>query len=486
MNIDSGPSALLAPQVVGLAPPATETPGAAFSVLLAVAAPMTPGAAALPPTPLATVAPGLGAEPALRGTVANVPLASPRRGAVQAAAPIVPSAPDERRVTRDQPVTPAVEAPSVALANGVARPMTEGASAVAAVPVRRAAKAEASDENPPAVVADAGAVLPAAILPDAVLPRIVVPFAAPDEAEFATIMPLKRGTMIVPPPSGGANSPGPSVIGRDAILTQAVNSVGVRVLRARPQSEAAAPIAVSLPLPGDMSPGLVSMIEASPAVPARPETVSDGLADALDTPVSVVISPAPAVPAKPMIAQATPVVATLAAAAGAVTVDRRGRMLPNDATDAPLPLPTTLADIAPRLLSAKDTAASQTPSPISPREGAAPAAATTDLTTGMAVATDRFGDVRIAVEGTATDVKVSLALTPAATFAAADAQRLATGLAADLAATGVRLQSLDISGGDTARGGPPQGRSEHPPPRAPSAPFAPQRSPTPSRSDRYA
>lgn len=104
----------------------------------------------------------------------------------------------------------------------------------------------------------------------------------------------------------------------------------------------------------------------------------------------------------------------------------------------------------------------------------------------IAVASDRLGAVRIGIEGTALDLKVSLGLAPgAAAIVAADVPRLV----ADLAASGVRLQSLDIAGGGAFGGGQfgdaqPQGRQGGQPSPARSLPIID--TPLSRHSDRYA
>ena len=106
-----------------------------------------------------------------------------------------------------------------------------------------------------------------------------------------------------------------------------------------------------------------------------------------------------------------------------------------------------------------------------------------DPRTEVAVVSDRLGDVRIGIEGSAQDLKVSLGLAPlSAAILAADLPRLV----ADLAANGVRLQSLDISGSGHFGGQPSGGQSGaprdgHAPPRPMFVTAPPQR-----RSDRYA
>jgi hypothetical protein len=112
------------------------------------------------------------------------------------------------------------------------------------------------------------------------------------------------------------------------------------------------------------------------------------------------------------------------------------------------------------------------------------------VATDIAVRSDRLGAVRIGIEGAPGDLRVSLGLSPAsALLVAADAPRLL----ADLAAGGVRLQSLDLSGSGFAGGqGPSQGAPQQPP-HSGSGPRAAVQSdinpvlPVPARTaDRYA
>jgi hypothetical protein len=112
------------------------------------------------------------------------------------------------------------------------------------------------------------------------------------------------------------------------------------------------------------------------------------------------------------------------------------------------------------------------------------------MATDIAIRSDQLGAVRIGIEGAPGDLRVSLGLPPAAVaLVVADAPRLL----AELAAVGVRLQSLDVSGSGFAGGqGPSQGAPQHQPqpgsaPRsavtADSKPFMPVRART---ADRYA
>ena len=92
------------------------------------------------------------------------------------------------------------------------------------------------------------------------------------------------------------------------------------------------------------------------------------------------------------------------------------------------------------------------------------------------------GDVRIGLEGGVQDLRVSLSVAPGhAAAIAAEVPRLV----ADLAASGIRLQSLEVSadGGSDGRPRPPV-----PTPASFASSFAaepPQRAPR-ARSDRYA
>ena len=120
----------------------------------------------------------------------------------------------------------------------------------------------------------------------------------------------------------------------------------------------------------------------------------------------------------------------------------------------------------------------------------APVVAAREPPAPFAVASDRLGDVRIGIEGTAHDLKISLGLAPAAAaIVAADAPRLI----ADLAAGGVRLQSLDLSAGAFGNGQaqtPGQSHSQHhrgaaaTPPQALQPPMTP--APVSRLRDRYA
>lgn len=99
------------------------------------------------------------------------------------------------------------------------------------------------------------------------------------------------------------------------------------------------------------------------------------------------------------------------------------------------------------------------------------AAPDASLATGVdiGIKSDRLGAVRIGIDGAPGDLRVSLGLSPAAAaLVAADAPRLI----ADLAANGVRLQSLDVSGGGFAGGQAPSPGQQQPQSPAPMVPRA--------------
>ena len=138
------------------------------------------------------------------------------------------------------------------------------------------------------------------------------------------------------------------------------------------------------------------------------------------------------------------VAAPLPAAAPIPEILRQGRDEWQDRWAQPLavgeaaPLPPAVAEaglrmVAPAVTEAVALGRAATPQP----RGA------------IAVATDSLGAVRIGIEGSVQDLQVSLGLSPAAAaIVAADVPRLI----ADLAANGVRLQSLDVTGGGTFGG----------------------------------
>ena len=308
-------------------------------------------------------------------------------------------------------------------------------------------------------------------------------------------------TPALPPtnhPAGPQHAPQAAFVAQDGVRPGAVTPMIVRTVPALAPPDigikAAGPAAHPLPdsgialatpaaAPAETALRAVSPPNlAQPAAPSMTMLPAEPAPDGDKTPVRVSVPSAPVTPTGAAAAAQPAVAAPPPPATGMVPADRRSRLPPLDDAEGWAPVTPALGDTGPRLLPARDTG----PAIVSPREAAASTPSTERSMVDMAIATERFGDVRVAVEGTATDVKVSLALAPTAVLATADAQRLTNGLAADLAATGVRLQSLDISGGDTARGGNPQGQREPTPQRTPPAPFALPRSAQPTRSDRYA
>lgn len=145
-----------------------------------------------------------------------------------------------------------------------------------------------------------------------------------------------------------------------------------------------------------------------------------------------------------------------------------------------LPAPVAIADPAPMRAAVRADAPRIAVPPMLPTVAFSMATAI-----DLAVDSARLGAVRIGIEGGAGDLKVSLGLSPvAAALVTADAPRLI----AELAAGGVWLQSLDVSGGGVA-GGQPQPKSHHVPANAHTAAASvieTLRALRPDTSDRYA
>jgi hypothetical protein len=138
--------------------------------------------------------------------------------------------------------------------------------------------------------------------------------------------------------------------------------------------------------------------------------------------------------------------------------------------------------------------APQVSMPSGERQAPPPAAAAPVPDALPIVTSDTFGQVHIGLEGDSTDLRVSLAVSAGAPgLLAADAPRLA----ADLAANGIRLHSLDVgslaggAGGSLEGGAPGRGGQQRhagqPGQTAPAAAFAAPPPPSrPAAADRYA
>lgn len=413
-----------------------------------------------------------------------------------------------------EPQLPITSVPSAPTAPGESMPRDTPVGRIATAVPRGQVASIAPNSTPNAVLGDA--VMPADPASEPMREDVPDTDPAITSGDVAAVLvpsspqtlPLVSGVAAAQSASDAPTVTEPTVPAAPAIRTRATAELSPpRVISARRQS-AAAPL-------DDLPAGPQPLIAASVTTPARPPQDAGKAASVLaswlpDRDPLAPRPPAPIVemphPVAPLPADSSdtastgaealrgPVITPIAVAAPrpervaapallprpvavAVNAQFRNHALPRDAADAAqLPLPSP-GDVAPRLAPIKDAA----PMAVTPREPVLPVAA--DPIAGMTVVTDRFGDVRIAVEGTATDLKVALSLM--AMPGTADVQRLANGLAADLAASGVRLQSLDISGGDTARGGASTGQREPGPQRPPPPPVP---APTPARppSDRYA
>jgi hypothetical protein len=529
----ANPLLLLMP-VTGPVPSATEPPAASFSSLLAVTAPMAsiPATLALPsPSRDEMVAARPAASVSTSSEAQLPPTQAPLLAPVAIVSPRPAAAVSDSRNAPLQPAEAIVATDTLALPNGHQPPLPGAVSMPDPEPGRAPPRAATSPDHfvPKAVEPEAASQPVPASSPAAATatPRPARRNIAPENDVPDAGLLATASVMVIAPPSSMVPEPSPA---SDTPLSESAVAVQLPAspeppVRQQPADDApvhgvvpsrqpsgiaplgavnppqlsnrvrsAAMLERSLPdadqvaalppqIPTNLKIGVPPTLDpALPAVAPLLEPSTEIASTAIETPRVTVMPPGAAISAGP---ETTPTATTAplpTVAADAVIGARRTRQLPRDSAEAPPPSVVIPGDSAPRLPMTRDIA----PVFAAPREDAAPVKTVVDPIAETAVVTERFGDVRIAVEGTASDVKVSLALTPTAVLAPADAQRLASGLAADLAATGVRLQSLDISGGDTARGGASQGQRDPGPQRPPPSPLALPPSPALSRSDRYA
>ena len=427
----------------------------------AIAVPMTPLTPAPPPiTPTRTPTQVIAAAKSAPAMIAPSPGTNP---AIMAGGPLpVPAAETVHAhldVSVVEPVAASVSPPSDAMlmvtAAHPAPAPTMPASTLAPGSTTTAATRAPTDAADPAVL------LIAPIIPTM---RIVAPaMSAPESAEVPVTRgaPIMRALLTTPvQPVLALTTAAPVTVTCTAVAP--ATAPPPPALLKRPAGHASALLPLTEPPPGVRP---VDSKASRPPDPSKPPgaTASD------------VAEPVPAIAQQPL--SIVPV----------LLARRHSRAERIDMVDmsvvAPsVPSPMAIADSTQQFAMSREV---NSPAP-SPRNAAMSPAPLAEL----AVTTDRFGDVRIAVEGTATDVKVALGLASTTLLGAAEAQRLATGLAADLAATGVRLQSLEISGGDGAGGGSSPGQREPAPHRAPPTVFAaPRATGSPAsliRSDRYA
>ena len=284
-------------------------------------------------------------------------------------------------------------------------------------------------------------------LPSAPAARMGAEIAAapkPQAVPIAAATSMQLPSRIAPAPTGVSLSAPPISLAADRVDASPLQS-GSPV----PLPPDAAVMAVQAPAAA--VPMAMTRISAEPAAPLAipPHTVASVAAP------SAISLPA-AAPRPAAVALAVPSLAPATRPGGGIRLpralpdadDRTGGLVPAAVADAQRPV---------------NAARSEPPAVSAPR----PAAIITSVATDIAVNSDRLGAVRIGIEGAADDLRVSLGLSPAAAvIVAADAPRLL----ADLAAGGVRLQSLDLAGGGFAGGqGPSQGT---PQPRVAAAPLA--------------
>lgn len=413
-------------------------PAAGGGPAMAVAPAVDSGFAGL----LAAALPGAVAEPALALpalTAVPIPVVVPVLVPLLPAAPALPTA-DRVRVKDAEGTTegetlvadPTNEVPVNAASIEVAVPIsaTPPRSPLAALvpspaalllPLKAALRPAAAIEDEPLPVSSDGRV-PVAIVPPLpiALPMLVesttvtapVIAAASGDAGASLVAAAALAPLMVLGPVGQA--------GRHPAVPRSPSAGPVDAL---PIETTAAPAAPAAPLPKIAMPlpagGDVALLAAPFAVPA-PATAA------------AVFAPLAAPPASPVVTPA------IGPASRRESRARPGTDLPDMA--GPSRLPGAPAMAPDRAGSAPASASAQ------PASAASRAA---DPALAMTIATAALGDVRIGLDGGPNDLRVSLGLAPGgAALVAADAARLA----GDLAASGIRLQSLDVGSGGANSG----------------------------------
>ncbi len=462
------PGAVVPGLPAGLVAPAAAPPEG-FAALFAAALPMPPAVAAeatpVPPETLAVPVPSeTPAAPLRIETAPSAPEDRPAIAALPLPAQADPPATVRKAVARTNPQRlPADEQPTAVAAVAVPMPaLVLVSGAASAVPVA----------DSPAIAGAATPKLPALALQPAVSP-------SPAEAP----VPSDAAVAAEKPPAGAAEIPN--------ALAPTPQLVVLPAPRPRKVAEAAMPpipipaaTAPSAAAPASPPPALAlpvtpdsTAVAARPAARPVPLVADNALADPEAAPPHLATPTALAPLPLPVVAAPMPVAAPISVAATAPTPRLRGRPS-GEPADAALPALPALPPL---------------PAPVAVRHGdsaptmaaTAPAEAPRPSEPALTVTSQALGDVRIGLEGGAQDLRVSLALAPGgAALVAADAARLA----GDLAAGGIRLQSLDVGssgGGDGSRGGEPRQRFL-PPAQTAARAFAgttPDHSPT---ADRYA
>jgi hypothetical protein len=226
---------------------------------------------------------------------------------------------------------------------------------------------------------------------------------------------------------------------------------------------------------------------ASPSVPVLSRLLAPAAADPARRPSGPATAPATELSATLALATPPPAVTNETLAITPLPRDTDAAVRAGNAVAAmPPPRDSDDREAPPSLLAIAEPTPMRTPLRVEGTAAASPLLPTVSISTApaidLAVETSRLGGVRIGIEGGGSDLKVSLELSPAAAaLVVAEAPRLI----ADLVAGGVRLQSLDVSGGGT--GGQPPPAHPTPSPRA-AAPSATTNAPMArlSTADRYA
>lgn len=316
--------------------------------------------------------------------------------------------------------------------------------------------------------------------------------AAPGAAELRGGLPrpMARAPKATEPPQAVAAAPGP--------LREYVVSAAPRAREGRAEAAATVPVATA----ASHSPAVRAANMGEPPAATAPApgiaiAVAATEAAAAPTPAAyreAAVVPSPGHPASTTASTAVPAAASALSPAPAVTAPPRPRATPagllrerepvvggpTSAAPAPTglaaPLSANMAAAGPAGASAAGSAA-----PVSPT---AQPAAVPDAP--PALSSDRFGEVHIGLEGDARELKVSLAVSSGApALLAAEAPRLA----ADLAANGIRLQTLDVgsfAGGTASGGQQPRPGQPHASAAVAASGHADTPASRPAAADRYA
>lgn len=442
---------------------------AALSAALPAAMPDDAGPRLVSADPAGDEAGQEGAEPAI------LVLASVTLG-------VVPSDPAPRKL----PGRPSIPRIAAVPADGAAQP-TAVVPAPSMLPtVREPVEALRSDlqlsPGRPAAVSRRAALA---------LPMLPTPTAVP--VAGLVIAPAIR-TVAVAGPHNSLSAATPALPAEEPQLPPTVGpTVGIPVPLASAELQLPPTIGptVGIPLPLGSPPAVTGPVTAAPVTPPAYPGAPMAPADARtpprrrdrsdDAPVSAV-----ARGAAPRIVTTLPPVADVRSPAALDGVTRdRATAHGHEAALSRLPDAPLLAAVPPPAL-ASPPAFAPPPGNAPPVSSDAAATATPADTArardaaALTVTTPALGDVRIALDGGPQDLRVALAMgAGGAALVSADVARLGS----DLAAQGLRLQSLDVGGGGADAGGGSHGEPRRPVPARLFAAAAADRTAT---NDRYA